>query len=79
MKYKINLLLQKISWEYVVLYSFYGCCFLVAVTAYQVVRTEFRAAEEACQNRNGVLLQEKQGSYVCIKRKSIIQLEPKTS
>jgi hypothetical protein len=79
MKYKINLLLQKISWEYVVLYSFYGCCFLVAVTAYQVIRTEFRAAEEACQNRNGVLLQEKQGSYVCIKRKSIIQLEPKTS
>jgi hypothetical protein len=75
MKYKINLLLRKINWEYVVLYSFYGCCLLMAITAYNVIQSQFTAAREACQNRNGVLLQEKQGTFVCIKRKSVINLE----
>lgn len=79
MKIQINRLLRKISWEYVVLYSFYGCCFLIAITAYHTIRSQFQAAEEACQNRNGVLFQEKQGTFVCIKRKSIIKLEPEAS
>ena len=61
-----------------VLYSFYAFCFLVAITGYNVVRSQFLAAEEACQNRNGVLLQEKQGGFVCIKRKSVIELETKS-
>jgi len=77
MKTKIDLLLQRINWEYVVLYSFYASCVLIAVTGYNVVRSEFQSAEEACQNRNGVLLQEKQGTFVCIKRKSVIELETK--
>lgn len=74
---KINLLLQRINWEYVVLYCFYASCILIAITGYNVVRSEFEAAEEACQNRNGVLLQEKQGGFVCIKKKSIIEMETK--
>lgn len=74
---KINLLLQRINWEYVVLYCFYASCILIAITGYNVVRGEFEAAEEACQNRNGVLLQEKQGGFICIKRKSIIEMETK--
>jgi hypothetical protein len=44
-----------------------------------VVRGQFEAAEEACQNRNGVLFQEKQGGFVCIKKKSIINLETNNS
>ena len=72
---KISLLLRKINWEYVVLYAFYGCCLLIAATAYHTIRSQFQAAEEACQNRNGVLLQEKQGNFICIKRKSVIPIE----
>ena len=75
MRMRINLLLQRINWEYVVLYCFYASCILIVITAYNVVRGQFKAAEEACNNRNGVLLQEKQGGFVCIKRKSIINLE----
>ena len=75
MRTTINRLLRKINWEYVVLYGFYASCILIAITGYNVVRSEFEAAEEACQNRNGVLFQEKQGSFVCIKKKSIIKLE----
>lgn len=79
MKTRIILLLQKINWEYVVLYSFYAFCLLIAITGYNVVRSQFEAAEEACNNRNGVLLQEKQGGFVCIKKKSIINLETNAS
>ena len=79
MKTRINLLLQRINWEYVVLYSFYAFCILVAITGYNVVRSEFEAVEEACQNRNGILFQEKQGGFVCIKKKSIINLETNNS
>ena len=79
MRTRIDFLLQKINWEYVVLYSFYAFCFLVAITGYNVVRSQFQAAEEACQNRNGVLLQEKQGTFVCIKKKSIVNLETNNS
>ena len=79
MKTRINLLLQKINLEYVVLYCFYAFCALIAITGYNVVRSQFQAAEEACQNRNGVLLQEKQGGFVCIKKKSIINLETNIS
>jgi len=78
MKTKINLLRRKINWEYVVLYSFYGCCFLIVATTYHTIRSQFQAAEEACHNRNGVLFQEKQGTFVCIKRKSIILIEENT-
>lgn len=79
MRTKIDLLLKRINWEYVVLYSFYAFCVLVGVTGYNVVRSQFEAAEEACQNRNGVLFQEKQGGFVCIKKKSIINLETNNS
>ena len=79
MRTKIDLLLERINWEYVVLYSFYAFCVLVAITGYNVVRSQFQAAEEACQNRNGVLLQEKHGGFVCIKKKSIINLETNIS
>ena len=75
MRTRFNLLLQRINWEYVVLYCFYAFCILFAITGYNVVRSEFEAAEEACQNRNGILFQEKQGTFVCIKKKSIIKLE----
>jgi len=77
MKMMFNRLLRKINWEYVVLYSFYASCILVVITAYHVVRSQFEAAEEACNNRNGILLQEKQGGFVCIKRKSVIEIETK--
>jgi hypothetical protein len=79
MKMKINLLLRKINWEYVVLYGFYASCILIVITGYNIVRSQFEAAEEACNNRNGVLLQEKQGGFVCIKKKSIINLETNNS
>ena len=79
MRTKIDLLLQKINWEYVVLYCFYAFCILVAITGYNVVRSQFLAAEESCQNRNGILLQEKQGGFVCIKKKSVINLETNNS
>lgn len=72
-----NRLLRKINWEYVVLYGFYASCILIAITGYNVVRGQFEAAEEACQNRNGILLQEKHGGFVCIKRKSVIDIETK--
>ena len=75
MRTTINRLLRKINWEYVVLYSFYAFCILFAITGYNVVRGQFEAAEEACNNRNGILLQEKHGGFVCIKKKSIINLE----
>ena len=75
MRTMFNRLLRKINWEYVVLYGFYASCILIVITGYNVVRGQFEAAEEACNNRNGVLLQEKQGGFVCIKRKSIINLE----
>jgi hypothetical protein len=77
MRTTINRLLRKINWEYVVLYSFYASCILIVITGYNVIRGQFEAAEEACNNRNGVLLQEKQGGFVCIKKKSIIELETK--
>jgi hypothetical protein len=77
MRMMFNRLLRKINWEYVVLYGFYASCILVAATAYHVVRSQFEAAEEACNNRNGILLQEKQGGFVCIKRKSVIEIETK--
>ncbi len=79
MKMRINLLLRKINWEYVVLYGFYASCILIVITGYNIVRSQFEAAEEACNNRNGVLLQEKQGGFVCIKKKSIINLETNNS
>jgi len=79
MKTKFNLLLQRINWEYVMLYGFYASCILIAITGYNVIRSQFEAAEEACQNRNGVLFQEKQGTFVCIKKKSIINLETNNS
>ena len=79
MRTKIDLLLERINWEYVILYCFYAFCVLVAITGYNVVRSQFQEAEEACQNRNGVLFQEKQGGFVCIKKKSIINLETNNS
>lgn len=79
MKTKIDLLLQRINWEYVILYLFYALCILIVITGYNVIRSQFLAAEEACQNRNGVLLQEKQGGFICIKRKSVIHLETNNS
>lgn len=75
MRTKIDLLLQRINWEYVVLYSFYAFCILVAITGYNVVRSQFLAAEEFCTERKGVLIQDKMGEFYCIKSKSVIKLD----
>jgi hypothetical protein len=72
---KINLLLQRINWEYVVLYCFYASCILIAITGYNVVRSEFQAAEEFCTEKKGVLIQDKVGEFYCIKSKSVIKLD----
>lgn len=75
MKFKINPLLQKINWEYVALYSFYGACILIVFFAISVLQTRRKDAEDYCTERRGIVIQEKQGNFICIKQKSIIKWE----
>jgi len=75
MKYKINLLLQKINWEYTALYSFYGVCIFIVFLTISILQTKRKDAEDYCTEKRGVVIQEKQGNFVCIKQKSIIKWE----
>ena len=75
MKTRINLLLQRINWEYVVLYSFYAFCLLVVATSVSILSSKRQAAEEYCAEKRGIIIQEKNGDLVCIKQKSVIKWE----
>ena len=57
----------------IVLWSIYGAFFVVVATAYNIIKSERDQRQEYCDNRSGILIQDKSGEFYCIRQKSIIK------